>query len=174
MVSNVRPRRIFASLVVASAIAAYVPAPFAGKPSPKASAQQAPSASRPSLDYDFFKTRVEPIFLKQRSANHARCYVCHQASHHGGGALSLNLEQLSPGSDFWTEEQSRHNFETVSKLVIPGAPLSSLFLLHPLAPEAGGAEDHGGGRQFASRDDPDWKIMEAWVLGEKAGSSSTP
>jgi len=174
MVSNVRPKRIFASFVVASAIAVYVPAPFAGGPSPKASAAQAASASRPSLDYELFKTRVEPIFLKQRSADHARCYTCHQVSHHGGGPLSLNLEQLSPGSNFWTEEQSRRNFETVSKLVIPGAPLSSLFLLHPLAPEAGGAEDHGGGRQFASGDDPDWKVMEAWVLGEKVGSSSTP
>lgn len=30
-----------------------------------------------------------------------------------------------------------------------------------------------GGRQFASEDDPDWKNMKAWVMGEKAGSSST-
>jgi hypothetical protein len=45
----------------------------------------------------------------------------------------------------------------------------------PMAPEAGGlADTHQGGRQFASEDDPDWKNMKAWVLGQKAGASSTP
>ena len=147
---------------------------YLGEQSAGAPAAQAASASRPSLDYEFFKTRVEPIFLKKRSADHARCYVCHQISHHGGEGGPFSLEELSPGSSFWTEEQSRRNFETVSKLVIPGAPLSSLFLLMPLAPEAGGAEDHSGGRQFASQDDPDWKAMAAWVRGEKVEGSSAP
>ena len=173
MVSNVRPKRLFASFVVASAVALYAPAPFAGEQSAETSPAQATSASRPSLDYEFFKTRVEPIFLKKRSADHARCYVCHQISRHGGGPLSLEL--LSPGMSFWTEEQSRRNFEVVSKLVIPGDPLSSLLLLMPLAPEAGGlADTHQGGRQFRSKDDPDWKSMEAWVRGQKAGGSSAP
>jgi hypothetical protein len=173
MVSNVRLKNIFASFVVASAVALYAPAPFAAEQSSEASSAQADSASRPSLDYEFFKTRVEPIFLKNRSADHVRCYACHQVSRHGGGPLSLEL--LQPGSSFWTEEQSRRNFETVSKLVVPGAPLSSLFLLMPLAPEAGGrADTHQGGRQFASQNDPDWKNMEAWVRGQKAGGSSAP
>jgi hypothetical protein len=82
---------------------------------------------------------------------------------------------LPQGASFWTEEQSRHNFETVSKLVVPGKPELSLFLRMPLAPEAGGlADTHQGGRQFASEDDPDWKNMKAWVMGQKAGGSSTP
>jgi hypothetical protein len=82
---------------------------------------------------------------------------------------------LSPGMSFWTEEQSRRNFEVVSKLVVPGDPQSSLFLRMPLAPEAGGlADTHQGGRQFASQDDPDWKNMEAWVRGQKASGSSAP
>src|SRR2546425_612398 len=81
----------------------------------------------------------------------------------------------APGQNTWTEEQSRRNFESVSKLVVPGAPLSSLFLLMPLVPEAGGTADtHQGGRQFASQDDPDWKNMEAWVRGQKASASSAP
>jgi hypothetical protein len=135
MVSNVRPKRLLASFLVASAVALYAPAPFAG---------QAPSASRPSLDYEFFKTRVEPIFLEKRWPDHARCYVCHEISRHGGGPLSL--ERLSPGTSFWTEEQSRANFQVVSKLVIPGNPLSSLLLIMPLAPEVGGiADTHQGG-----------------------------
>src|SRR6202163_1625228 len=162
MVSNVRPKRILASFLIASAVALYAPVPFAA---------QGPSASRPSLDYEFFKTRVEPIFLKKRFPDHARCYVCHEVSRHGGGPL--NLERLSPGMSFWTEEQSRRNFEVVSKLVVPGDPQLSLFLRMPLAPEAGGlADTHQGGRQFASEDDPDWRNMKAWVLGQKAESAS--
>jgi hypothetical protein len=124
------------------------------------------------LDYDFFKARVEPVFLKKRSDDHARCYVCHQMAHHGGGPLSL--EMLNPDATFWTEEQSRKNFETVSKLVVPGEPSRSLLLRMPMAPEAGGlADTHQGGRQFASEDDPDWKNMRAWVMGQKLASDST-
>jgi hypothetical protein len=173
MVFRVHPKRIFADLVVASAVALYAPAPFAGERPAEAFATQAASTSKPTLDYEFFKTRIEPIFLKNRSVDHVRCYACHQVSRHGGGPLSL--EQLPPGKTFWTEEQSRHNFETVSKVVVPGAPQTSMILIMTLAPEAGGlADTHQGGRQFASKDDPDYKIIEAWIRGEKAGGSSAP
>ena len=162
MTSNVRPKGIVASFLVASAVALYAPVPFAA---------QGPSASKPSLDYEFFKTRVEPIFLKKRFPDHARCYTCHEVSRHGGGPLSL--ERLAPGVSSWTEEQSRANFQIVSKLVIPGSPMTSQFLIMPLAPEVGGiADTHQGGRQFRSQDDPDFTTMEAWVRGEKAGGSS--
>ena len=173
MVSNVRSKKRFAGLVIVSAVALFAPVPFAGEQPAVAAAPQATSASRPSLDYEFFKTRVEPIFIEKRWPDHSRCYVCHEVSRHGGGPLSL--EALPAGASFWTEEQSHHNFEVVSKLVIPGDPLSSLFLQMPLAPEAGGlADTHQGGRQFTSKDDPDWKNMEAWVRGQKAGAPSAP
>jgi hypothetical protein len=168
MISRILPKMISAGFVVAAAVLLYVFAPFA-----TAQTSGGPDAKTPQLDYEFFKTRVEPIFLKRRSADHARCYICHQVSRHGGGPLSLDL--LSPGMSFWTEEQSRRNFEVVSKLVVPGDPSLSLFLRMPLAPEAGGlADTHQGGRQFASENDPDWKIMKAWVLGQKTGGSSAP
>ena len=164
MVSNVRPKKILASFLVASAVALYAPMPLAA---------QAPSAARPSLDYEFFRTQVEPIFAKKRWPDHARCYVCHEVSRHGGGPLSL--ERMPSGTSTWTEEQSRANFQTVSKLVTPGNPLQSLLLLMPLAPEVGGlADTHQGGRQFRSQEDPDWKIIAAWVRGQKAGDSSVP
>jgi hypothetical protein len=168
MISRFLPKIISAAFVIAAAVlmCAFVP-------SSPAQTSGGPDAQAPQLDYEFFKARVEPIFLKKRSEDHARCYVCHQVSRHGGGPLSL--EMLSPGMSFWTEEQSRHNFEVVSKLVVPGNPSLSLFLRMPLAPEAGGlADTHQGGRQFASEEDPDWKNMKAWVLGQKAGGSSTP
>ena len=60
-------------------------------------------------------------------------------------------------SGAWTEEQSRKNFEMVSKLVNPGDAATSRLLLHPLAPEGGGDVFHSGGRQFADKNDPAWK-----------------
>jgi len=172
MVSNFRPKALFAGVALAAAFAIVVPARFARGQSTEAPKAQPASGSRVTLDYEFFKERVEPIFIKKRWPDHPRCYVCHEVSRHGGGPLSL--EALPVGASFWTEEQSRHNFEVVSKLVIPGDPMSSLFVLMPLAPEAGGlADTHQGGRQFPSQDDPDWKNMAAWVRGEKAAASAS-
>ena len=136
------------------------------------SARQRASASTPSLDFEFFKTRVEPIFLKKRPG-HARCYVCHSGS--GDGGAPPYLEKLSPGSTSWDEEQSRRIFRRVSRLVVPGDPSQSRLVMHPLAPEAGGDYSnrvHGGGRQFESQDDPDWKTIDQWVRGEKEGAPS--
>ena len=121
---------------------------------------QAAPASAQSLDYEFFKSRVEPIFLKKKPG-HTRCYVCHAESNN-----ALRLEKLSPGAKLWTEEQSRRNFETVSRLVVPGNFAASRLLFMPLAPEAGGNVFHNGGRQFASKDDPDWKTLEQWANGK--------
>jgi hypothetical protein len=112
-----------------------------------------------TLDYQTYKATVEPIFLKKRPT-HARCVVCHVSANH-----PFHLEPLNKGATTWTDAQSRKNFETVSHLVKPGAPLSSLLLSQPLAHSAGGAEFHSGGRQFASQDDPDWLAIAAWVKG---------
>jgi hypothetical protein len=113
-----------------------------------------------SLDYEFFKARVQPVFLKKRPGN-ARCLVCHR----GGGVTYL--QPLSPGATSWDEEQSRKNFDAVRRLVVPGAPLKSKLLMHPLAEEAGGDEFHGGGHHWKSQDDPEWQTLAAWVRGEK-------
>jgi hypothetical protein len=112
---------------------------------------------------------VEPIFLKRRSPDHARCYACHAGPNSRGPTY---LEKLSAGNTFWTEEQSRRNFEIISVMVVPGNTARSYFLMHPLAPEAGGHRYHGGGRQFASQNDPDWRTMADWVRGRKASDSS--
>src|SRR6201995_5851986 len=73
----------------------------------------------PKLDYKFFKSRVEPVFLTKRP-DHARCYVCHAESNN-----AFHLERLAPGASVWSEEQSRKNFETVSQLVNPGDAATS-------------------------------------------------
>ena len=122
------------------------------------------SAADVALDYEFFKARVEPIFLKKRP-EHVRCYVCHSESNN-----AFKLQHLSPGNTFWTEEQSRKNFEYASNLVVPGALDKSRLLLQPLAPQAGGNAYHSGGRQFENKNDPDWKILAEWVSGKKASA----
>jgi len=121
----------------------------------------AASAADVTLDYEFFKARVEPIFLKKRP-DHVRCYVCHSES-----TSAFKLEKLPEGKKFWSEEQSRRQFESISRLVVPGDPSKSLLLLRPLAPEQGGYAYHSGGRQFASRETPEWKTLSAWVNGSK-------
>jgi hypothetical protein len=119
-----------------------------------------PQARSQALDYEVFKTQVEPIFLQQR-AGHARCYMCHGERSNN----AFKLETLAPGANFWTDEQSRKNFAVVSRLVVAGKPEQSLLLLHPLAPEAGGSAYHSGGRQFENRDDAGWKTFARWVRG---------
>jgi hypothetical protein len=119
------------------------------------------SRAAPTLDYAFFKARVEPVFLEKRPG-HTRCVVCHAESNN-----AFRLQPLSPGAGGWSEEQSRKNFEVVSKLVNPGDPDHSRLLMQPLAPEAGGNVFHSGGRQFTSKDDPGWKILADWVNGKK-------
>jgi hypothetical protein len=119
-------------------------------------------AAAAALDYAFFKSKVEPIFLEKR-AGHTRCYFCHVESNN-----ALHLEKLLSGQSTWTDEQSRKNFAAVSKLVNAGEPDTSRLLLHPLAPEGGGDAFHSGGRQFADKNDPDWKTIAAWINGATA------
>jgi YVTN family beta-propeller protein len=121
------------------------------------------STETAGLSFEFFKTKVEPIFLKNRP-EHARCYGCHNLSNR-----IFHLETLSPGSTDWTDEQSKRNFQSALELVVPGDPASSRLLIHPLAPEAGGDPFHSGGRQFASQNDPDWLVMAEWVRGVRTG-----
>jgi hypothetical protein len=128
---------------------------------PAAPSTASPSTASPTLDYEFFKSKVEPIFLAQRPG-HTRCVVCHTINN-----APLHLVPLSPGSTSWNEEQSRRNFLLVQKVVVPGYEGSKL-LTHPLAEQAGGDPHHGGGQQFSSQNDPEWLTLKAFVLGTTA------
>ena len=125
--------------------------------------RSASSADTPSLDYNFFKERVQPIFLRHRPG-HARCVTCHS---HG----SPPLQPLAAGATDWNDEQSRKNFAIWKLFVVPGNPTKSPLLLHPLATAAGGDHFHAGGKHWKSQDDPEWQTLAAWVNGQTLGGA---
>ena len=47
-------------------------------------------AASPSLEYEYFKSKVQPIFVARR-AGHARCIACH------GSGTPLRLQPPSAG-----------------------------------------------------------------------------
>src|SRR5262245_57240003 len=62
---------------------------------------QALAQGKPALDFNFYRAKVEPIFLTKKDG-HTRCMVCHiDANNH------FRLEKMSPGAKAWSEEQSR-------------------------------------------------------------------
>jgi YVTN family beta-propeller protein len=127
------------------------------------SSAAAAQAGPPALDYEFFKTRVQPIFLAKR-AGHARCISCH------GQGTPLRLQPMAPGSTTWSEEDSRKNFEAIRRVVVPGN-LKSRLLVHALAENAGGDFYHSGGKHFSSQSDPEWQTLKAWVLSPAAAET---
>jgi YVTN family beta-propeller protein len=122
----------------------------------------ASAQSRPVLDFEFFKERVQPIFLKKR-AGHARCIACH--THR-----IPPLVALPAGASNWDESQSRKNFTAWKQFVIAGAPMKSRVLLHPLAVDAGGDHFHAGGKHWKSTSDPEWHTLAEWVNGKTLAS----
>jgi len=147
-----RPTRAPAYLTVIACLA------LAGAPIPAHSQDAAPSGPAAKLDYDFFKEKVQQVFLTKRPG-HARCVVCHTINN-----APFHLVSLSPGATGWSEQQSRQNFELVQRVAAPGF-MESPLIKHPLAQDAGGDGHHGGGQQFASQSDPDWLTLKAFVSG---------
>ena len=116
-------------------------------------------ASGPSLDFDYFKARVQPIFTTKRAGN-ARCVSCHIEG------TPMRLQPLAADAATWTDEAARKNFDVIRSRVIPGKPEISKLLIHPLTPGAGGDPHHDGGKHWTSKDDPEWQTLAAWVRGD--------
>jgi YVTN family beta-propeller protein len=122
----------------------------------------------PSLDFEFFRVRVQPIFLAKRPG-HARCVSCHAVE--AGSNFHPALVPLAPGQAMWDEASARKNFAEFSRVVVPES-IRSKLLVHPLAADAGGDAAHNGGKHFSSQDDPEWQTLKAWVFGAKLTPSS--
>lgn len=152
-----------ALLVAALSASVVLPSPPAPRPfvlaSRPAAAQTASGGAAARLDFAVYRAQVEPLLLVKREGN-ARCVDCHAPA-----AGALRLEVLAPGAFAWTEEQSRKNFEAVSRFVVPGNPSRSRFLQHPLARAAGGDAFHGGGKHWQGDGDPEVQAITAWIAG---------
>jgi YVTN family beta-propeller protein len=153
--------RVAGSIILVVAFAALLPG-LPGLPGPPA-AQAQSTSSAATLDYEYFKARVQPIFLAER-AGHARCVACHTSG------TPLRLQPLSTDHAMWTDEESRKNFDAVRRVVAPGNARSKL-LIHPLAETAGGDFYHNGGKHWSSQTDAEWMTIKAWVMGEKLATS---
>jgi YVTN family beta-propeller protein len=131
---------------------------------PTAIAQQ---SGVPTLDFDFFKARIEPIFTTKRVGN-ARCVSCHAFG------TPMRLQPLPEDSATWSDEAARANFEVIRARVVPGHPEVSRLLRHPLAEEAGGDPHHDGGKHWASKNDPEWQTLAEWVDGATLKTEPKP
>lgn len=118
-------------------------------------------------DFEYYRTRVEPIFLKPRDAfgPGGTCVACHTRV-----TSRLRLQPLAAGRATWTDAESRRNYETVARLIVPGRPLESRLLLHPLAAEAGGDPSHLGGKHWTTQADPEWQALAGWVRTASPGA----
>ncbi len=122
---------------------------------------QAPGSSATSpLDFEYFRTKVQPVFLAKREG-HTRCVSCHSTG------TPMRLMALSSGATTWNEEQSRKNFQAVAARVLPYNLSQSKLLIHPLVAEGGGTFYHSGGKHWNSFLDPEWQILANWVCGRK-------
>ena len=128
---------------------------------------QQPAPSTPSLDFEYFKAKVQPIFTTKRP-DHAKCVSCHISG------TPMRLQPLAAGNATWSEEESRKNFDTIRARVIAGNPLKSKLLTHPLAEEAGGDASHDGGKHWRTQDDPEWQMLAAWVRGDTLTKTTPP
>ena len=113
-----------------------------------------PPAAPSSLDFEVFKTKVQPIFLAKRPG-HARCISCHASG------TPFRLQPLAPGISTWTEEESRKNFDAAAR--VAAGSVRSPLLRHPLAEQAGGDFFHSGGKHWDSQNDAEWQTLKAWV-----------
>jgi len=127
-------------------------------PSTALRAQEPDAPEAAALDFEYFRSRVQPIFLLKREGN-ARCVSCHIKR------TPMRFQELTAGAVTWTEEQSRQNMEVVMLRVTPHNLLQSILLTHPLASEGGGSFYHSGGKHWNSFLEPEWQTIANWVCG---------
>ncbi len=113
-----------------------------------------------AADIESYRTKVESVFLRDRGGTipgMAACVMCHTWQ------TSVRFTLETPATDAgWTVEQSRKNFDVVTKLVNTASPPTSRLLLKPLDPSAGGM-GHTGGSFWKSRSDPDYLAFLSWI-----------
>ncbi|MCG8414314.1 MAG: hypothetical protein MI746_08860 [Pseudomonadales bacterium] len=126
------------------------------------------------LDYEFYRDSIEPIFLRHRGGfvgSDTSCVACHTTQ--ANAPLGLQPLTEENGNVFWTEAQSRQNFENVAMLVNPSNPESSRLLLAPLAPAAGG-ERHSGGIFWDTNQHAEYRVVAEWIATGNSSATADP
>ena len=121
---------------------------------------------QPELDFTFFRSCVQPIFQSPKEG-HIRCSNCHAVGQMGFAPVP------TAGRTAWDDAEAKLAFNVVSRLVVPGDPEHSRFLLKPLHPDGGGSYAHNGVRRWQNRSDPEWQMLADWVRGKRTGSRCT-
>jgi hypothetical protein len=115
------------------------------------------------LDFDFFRACVQPVFANAREG-HIKCSNCHNAG-------LIGFAPPPQDGKAWNDQEAKRAFSTISRLIIPGNPEQSRFMLKPLHPDGGGSYAHNGVRRWQTRDDPEWQMLAGWVRGERKGGT---
>src|SRR5882757_6848938 len=92
-ISEVRMTRAPLHVVVAACLAVAAVGSLR-----QASSQTAAPAAAAQLNYEFFKTKVQAVFLAKRPG-HARCVACHSVNN-----APFKVVPLSPGATTWNEQ----------------------------------------------------------------------
>jgi hypothetical protein len=121
-------------------------------------------AAQPQLDFTFFRSCVQKVFQNPKEG-HIRCSNCHGAGQMGFAPVPAG------GRTDWDDAEAKRAFQVINRLVIPGNPEQSRFLLKPLHPDGGGSYAHNGVRRWQNRNDPEWQMLAGWVKGERTGNS---
>ena len=121
-------------------------------------------APQPELDFTFFRSCVQRVFQNPREGQ-IRCSNCHGAGQIGFAPVP------AAGRSEWDDAEAKRAFNVISRLVIPGDPEHSRFLLKPLHPDGGGSYAHNGVRRWQNRNDPEWQMLADWVRGKRTGNS---
>lgn len=118
-------------------------------------------APEPELDFEFYSTCVQQMYRNPRYGQ-LSCEQCHAGGFTGFAPRAAN-------GTAWTEEEARRGFDAIQRVILPGNPVQSRWMLKPLHPDGGGSYTHNGVRRWQSRDDPEWQLMAAWIRGERSG-----
>lgn len=117
----------------------------------------------PALDFEFYRACVQQVIATPRPG-HLSCTECHS-----GG--SIGFAPAPANGTSWTEAEARRGFAVMERLIVPGDPDQSRWLLKPLHPDGGGSYAHNGVRRWQSRNDPEYRMLAAWIRGERRGSN---
>jgi len=123
-----------------------------------------PVVEQPELDIDTYRQTVDSV-LGEGCGNPSGCH----GSERRPLALYVRRANRADPADVFldpplTNAELLANFERASSFAIDrGAGIE--LLVKPLAPSAGGIR-HLGGDQYASPDDRDYRVIEAWIAGE--------